>query len=461
MNLNEFLRQPMAPWRKVLCEVLDYLIVLFTILGTQSIYNNTSEREFHILPICAALLALHFVLFPDVLKWTHFKRLLYVAVPWTVYILIYAMVAGGDRFKLIEKFVVVLLLYAAYFYGHYLRGTIKDVFRYYVNVILLIALISIFFWITASTLKWFRASAPWYIYWGKDRRVWSFYGLYFHWQNDFFIHGHRFYRNIGIFCEAPMYSLHLTTALMLDLLLNTRKSRFRWFRVIWLAGTVLTTFSITGYLFVMVLFVVDIYASLLVRYRSEDPEIKEQAKKWLIAVTGLGIVLGGVAFSLVVDKLASRSGGSRMEDYNNGYKGWRDNVFFGAGFGDIEARQRYASWRRLHRSESGFTNSPMAVLCEGGIWFFLCYYIPFMYDIIVTMNRRDWRATFCILLFVFIFVTTTMEHSCLMLAFLALSLAGFMAEDYKADSPLLGRPLRVPEYHPHGGYEEYVEEEAV
>ena len=210
-----------------------------------------------------------------------------------------------------------------------------------------------------------------------------------------------------------------------------------------------------------VLFVVDIYASLFVRYRSEDPEIKAQAKKWLIAVTGLGIVLGGVAFSLVADKLASRSGGSRMEDYNNGYKGWRDNVFFGAGFGDIEARQRYASWRRLHRSESGFTNSPMAVLCEGGIWFFLCYYIPFMYDIIVTMNRRDWRATFCILLFVFIFVTTTMEHSCLMLAFLALSLAGFMAEDYKADSPLLGRPLRVPEYHPHGGYEEYVEEEAV
>ena len=75
-----------------------------------------------------------------------FKRFLYVAVPWTAYILIYAAVAGGGRVKLIEKFVIVLLLYAAYFYGHHLRGTIKEVLHYYVNIIFLIALISIFFW---------------------------------------------------------------------------------------------------------------------------------------------------------------------------------------------------------------------------------------------------------------------------------------------------------------------------
>ena len=450
-----------APWRRILGQALDYIIVLYTILGSHSVYNNASEREYHILPLVAVFLTLHILLFPDVLKWQNFKRFLYVAVPWTVYIGIYAVVSGGDRVKLIEKFVIVLLLFAGWFWGHFMRGTVKEVFRYYVHIIFVIALISIFMWVTASTLHWFSASGPFYMYWGKDRRIWSFYGIYFHWQNDFFIHGHRFYRNIGIFTEAPMFSLHLTTALMFDILLNTRKSKFRYVRIVWFCGTILTTFSITGYLFMMVLIAVDIYASLFVRYMSEDPAVRKRAKYELIAVTGLAAVLGVIGFSLVADKLASRSGGSRMEDYSNGYKGWKDNVWFGAGYGDIEARQKYASWRRLHRSETGFTNSPMAILCEGGIWFFLCYYVPFAYSIIAAFNRKDWRALFALFLFVFLFLTTTMEHTNLMLAFLGFSIAHFLTGAHKEDAMLIGRPLKVPEYHPYGEFEDYIEDETV
>ena len=441
----------MPKWRTCLCEVLDYFIVLFTILGTQSVYNNALDREYHILPILAGLLALHIVIFHDILVWQRFKRFLYVAVPWAAWILIYAAVAGGDRVKLIEKFVVVLLLYCGYFYGHFLRGTIKELFRYYVHIIFLIALVAVFLWFTGSVLQWFLPSGRFAMYWGKERNIWSFYGLYFHWQNDFFIHGFRFYRNIGIFAEAPMFSLHLCTALMFDLLLNIRKSMFRWFRIFWFCGTILTTFSITGYLFMMMVIGVDLYATLLTNFRSEDPVIHEKAKKELIAVSVLAVVGLFVGYGLVADKLASRSGGSRTEDYQNGYKGWKDNVWFGAGFGDIEARQRYASWRRLHRSESGFTNSPMAILCEGGLWFFLCYYVPFVYDIYVSATKQDWRALFCMFLFVFLFVTTTMEHTCLMLAFLGFSLAHVLAGYYKADSPLIGRPLKVPPYEPKEG----------
>ena len=449
-----------APWRRYLGMLLDYLIVFYTILGTQSVYNNASGREYHILPLTAVFLALHILLFPDILKWQNFKRFLFVAVPWAVYILIYAAVAGGDRVKLIEKFVIVLLLYAGWMFGHFLREDIKEVFRYYVQIIFIIALISVFMWFTASTLKWFLPSDRFHMYWGKERRIWSFYGIYFHWQNDFFIHGHRFYRNIGIFTEAPMFSLHLTSALTIDVLLNTRKSRFRYFRIIWFCGTILTTFSITGYLFMMVLIAVDIYASLIVRAMSQDPAVRKRANRELVAISVLALILGGIGYALVADKLASRSGGSRMEDYNNGYKGWRDNVWFGAGFGDIEARQRYASWRRLHRSESGFTNSPMAILCEGGIWFFLCYYVPIAYELIAGLNRKDWRAMFAVLMFIFLFVTTTMEHTNLMLAFLGFSLAHFLSGGHKENAPLIGRPLVVPEYHPYGEYEPYVEEDA-
>ena len=33
-----------APWRRYLGMLLDYLIVFYTILGTQSVYNNASGR---------------------------------------------------------------------------------------------------------------------------------------------------------------------------------------------------------------------------------------------------------------------------------------------------------------------------------------------------------------------------------------------------------------------------------
>ena len=312
-------------WLKTLKEALDYLIVLFTILGTQSVYNNATDREFHILPICAALLALRVVLSPAVFHKEHLKRLLLFAGPWTAYILIYAAVGGGDRVKLIEKFVVVPILYTVWFYDNFLKVTVKDMLLYYERIIFVLALIFVFLWLTASALKSFPASGPFNIYWGKDRRIWNFYYLYFHWQNDFFLHGHRFYRNIGIFTEAPMFSLHLTTALMIDVLLNTRKSKFRYFRIVWLCGTILTTFSVTGYLFMMVVIGVDIYATPISRAMSPDPAVKKQAQRPLVVVVALTGVLGVVGYSLVADKLASRSGGSRMEDYSNGYKGWRDN----------------------------------------------------------------------------------------------------------------------------------------
>ncbi len=87
----------------------------------------------------------------------------------------------------------------------------------------------------------------------------------------------------------------------------------------------------------MMLIVVNLYATLIVRARSEDEATAKKARKQLILVTILGLGLAAVGFSLIADKLASRSGGSRTEDFRNGYKGWRDHVWFGAGSGSAPA----------------------------------------------------------------------------------------------------------------------------
>ena len=406
-------------WRQRLSFILDFLIVFELIINTHSVYYFALDRDYYTLYVLTGLICLQLVVLPTVFAWEHLKKLLPVAVAWSAYIIIYAVVSGGDIKRLLAKFIILLVILFVYFYGHMVRGTIKQLFKHYIDVVFVIALISIFMWLTCSVLKWFPATSPFRIEWGADRRIWSFYGIYFHWQNDFFIHGMRFYRNIGIFTEAPMFSLHLCTALMFDLMINDHHTKFRWFRILWFCGTILTTFSITGYLFMMVLIVINLYATLIVRARSEDEATAKKAKKQLVLVTVLGLALAAVGFSLIADKLASRSGGSRTEDFRNGYKGWRDHVWFGAGFGDIEARLQYASWRRQHRSNTGFTNSPMAILCEGGIWFFMGYYLSFVYGLFASLHKRDWRAFICLCLMVFLFVTTTMEHTAYIISFIA------------------------------------------
>ncbi|MBQ3327618.1 MAG: hypothetical protein IJG86_07630, partial [Clostridia bacterium] len=199
-NLNDY-----PVWRQKLSFILDFLIVFELIINTHSVYYFALDRDYYTLYILAGLICVQLVVLPTAFLWEHLKKLLPVAGIWSAYIIIYALVSGGDLKRLLAKFIVLLLLLFVYFYGHMVRGTIKQLFKHYIDIVFIIALIAVFMWLTCSVLKWFPATRPFRIEWGADRRIWSFYGIYFHWQNDFFIHGMRFYRNIGIFTEAPMF----------------------------------------------------------------------------------------------------------------------------------------------------------------------------------------------------------------------------------------------------------------
>ena len=418
-------------WKQYLFNVLNYLIALFIILGSMSVFNQAIDREYHILPICALLVGVHIVVFPIVLQKQHLIRLTVFSAVWAVYLAIYAIVIPYDSSGLVKKFGIMFLLLVFYFYSLHITGNTERVLKYYVNVMMIIALLSLFLWFTASVLKWFHSTGPVLIDWGSERKAWGFYNLYFHWQNDFFIHGHRFMRNIGIFTEAPMYSLHLCIALMIDGLLIHSLSTFRWVRMIILSLTVATTFSITGYLLVMILWVFVIYYNIFELIHSNDPKEVKKGKTLLIIITLIGLILAVIGFFLIKDKLASRSGGTRMEDYKIGFMAWREHPFFGYGYGNTEARLQYASWRRVHRAANGYTNSPMAILCEGGIYFFMCYILPMLYGLVVSFEKRNWKQIMFMALFIYLFIVTIFHHSILIVAFMAYVYASFLNGSFK------------------------------
>ena len=158
-------------WKQYLFNVLNYLIALFIILGSMSVFNQAIDREYHILPICALLVGVHIVVLPIVLQKQHLIRLTVFSAVWAVYLAIYAIVIPYDASGLVKKFGIMFLLLVFYFYSLHITGNTERVLKYYVNVMMIIALLSLFLWFTASVLKWFHSTGPVLIDWGSERKV--------------------------------------------------------------------------------------------------------------------------------------------------------------------------------------------------------------------------------------------------------------------------------------------------
>ena len=114
-----------------------------------------------------------------------------------------------------------------------------------------------------------------------------------------------------------------------------------------------------------------------------------------------------------------------MDDYISGFKAWLDNPAFGAGYGDISVRVSYSSAYRLSRSNYGYTNSIMKVLDEGGIYWFSSYVAAI---IAIFKNFPQKNIKVFVLLFVYLFLTTTFEHTTLVVAILAIGYSSLVLQ---------------------------------
>ena len=84
----------------------------------------------------------------------------------------------------------------------------------------------------------------------------------------------------------------------------------------------------------------------------------------------------------------------------------------------------------------------MAILCEGGIWFFMGYYLSFVYGLFASLHKRDWRAFICLCLMVFLFITTTMEHTAYIISFIAFMMASGLTGGYRKDTPMICKKIQ-------------------
>lgn len=302
-----------------------------------------------------------------------------------------------DPLKSSRIITILIQLLAIVVYCILVEDSIDDTMRKYTSIVLVIAAISLFFWVLGSTLGYISPTGYLYSTWtGSDipKKVTSYYDIYFETQSvTFFGLTGKMVRNTAIFTEAPMASMIFSTAFLAEVLMQ---EKLNWKRCAILMAAVLSTISTTGYMVVIV--------AVGLRYvlTRQGTRVGHLLKMILFPTA---FVVGLVILNFLIgQKLGTSSGSTRADDFLAGYKAWINAPLFGNGYGNYDMIEKYMSYFR--RSNTGFSNSPMLVLAYGGIYLFLPYVISVMVGLFRLARKQMWNKMGFYLVFLCEFIIT-------------------------------------------------------
>ncbi|SMC40616.1 O-antigen ligase [Oscillospiraceae bacterium] len=254
------------------------------------------------------------------------RLILFITIGLSFYFVFQPSVANKNIYRDYFAITLLLLIFA--------MSVIKEKQRIWVafsNVVLVLAVFSLLFYIGGTLLRVFSPLNAIERVWGTwdPDPISNYYYLYYEAQVTHYS-GFDLWRNCGIFAEAPMFNAVLCAALASEVFLFKRRS-FRKTIIILLTVAIVSTFSTTGLLFIVCLFV--LYVLQLNRVSSF---IKRH--KWIAAC--FIVVLGAISACIVYLKLQTSQGfGSvvvRMDHAKTCLELWSEHVFLGLGWLETE-----------------------------------------------------------------------------------------------------------------------------
>lgn len=275
---------------------------------------------------------------------------------------------------------------------------ISGILQYYRRTIIIIAAVSLFFWIFGSILSYLQPSGEIYSVWtgeGDHVLVKNYYYLYFQLQMSN-IKQIDVVRNIAFFCEAPMAALHFSVAFLIEMFFRKRPSKVN---IVLLVIATLSTISITGYLVLL--------AGFSAKYLLSN---SNQKLIHTIKVVSVPIAIGLVVCIMLYLynlKADSASGFARLNDFAVGYQVWKKHFLFGVGYGNYdEIKKMMPLWRS---SNTGFSNSVMLVVDYGGLYFGMAYLFLIVKGMIGAVKYKKYNNLSFLLIFTCIFIVTNIS----------------------------------------------------
>lgn len=378
--------------------LLEYIFVFLSVLQTGSVFIRTTGSLPRIITVGFMIISI--ILIFDYLTLIKNKNiffdnvlLLKLLVYYGIFIIVFFTfnsLVFHFSFQYFTKFAVtpeilILLLYL----GIKLNKNILIKLR---NIIIILSVISLVFWIYSEIGIPPTCSLD--VIWGSLFSDHGYYFLHFLSQEPVNFLGLVFWRNTGIFVEAPMYSYVLSIGLLINLFL-IKKNVFS-FSTLVLLFTIFTTTSTTG-------LIVSVLAIVYYKYITMN-KLPLRSKKIIFIFAG---VLATIVVLIVLMNKQKAMGSSvsvRSDDFFAGFHAWLSHPIFGNGMNNYQAIVNNMSPSRLvPGGNKGFSTGLMMILAYGGIYLS----IPYVGSVIVSFFENKYLfglALFSFILFVFTIV---------------------------------------------------------
>lgn len=297
-----------------------------------------------------------------------------------MYLLFYLVVTESRPMSYLVKHVLIFIIFFFYCSVLIRNRKVGEFAKAFVNVVSIIASVSLFFWLFGSVLGLIRGTSTTYI-WGSNYTTINYFWLYF--ENIIQageMLGQTAIRNTGIYAEAPGFSGFLIIALAIAL--PAEREKFPLKQKALLVITMLTTLSTKGLIAVMILIAL-IY---LFMYPAKSASKFVQKSLFTIII----ITMATIGTSLLLeDKSTTLSFIVRMDDVRAAIRTWKSHVWFGSGYYETEEIFNNVD---VSRTNNGLTMGFTLLLAQGGIYMVSFYAVSFIAALRVA--RRINRALF-------------------------------------------------------------------
>lgn len=313
-----------------------------------------------------------------------------------------AVYAGGFiilnsvNFKRVIRCSVIVLLMTALVLADRKGERTRGIMRSYCTLAEAAAALSVLSWLLISILHLVPMTGTAVTDWsetGAFETRETFLGIYY--ETQWLAGGAA--RNTGFFTEAPMASFTFSTALIIEELVLKRGNRLG---SVVLATAVVSTFSTTGW---MALLAVLIYRLLLADNSRFTPGRTMRAVMIILA-SGSALAMA----ALVAVKIRWGSGNVRINDYVIGFQAWLQHPLIGGGFESLEYLQSFMpDWRM---SNCGYSNSPMQILAQGGIYLAAAYILCLLKGAVFAIRSSERDMLAFIVIFAMMMALTTVPY---------------------------------------------------
>lgn len=341
------------------------LIVILAVI--YAIKNGTSVRKKHVILILTFGICIALTLVKNVRSIIDVTLFLYI--PIVASLLLAAFMQPEDFWRLTSRFIKVMLV---------------------------IAVVSLFFWTFGSVLKMIPYSKAVTFDWDGDRAGYSYFGLYYEplWMRINIPEYGVFQRNCGIYTETPMYCFLLSNAYCLYRLQQNQK---KWIIVVFCA-TIASAVNITA-IVAIILFEIIRYALGMKLYGRRD------IFKFIV-LPCIGLIGIYSIFALIETKLGSFSGSVRLDHLESCVKTFVSSFPLGAGYGT------HGSIVGLGSYNQGISLGLPYLFAQQGVPAIIMISVPSAYLFAKAVSTKNWSIVAFVTALLWSLFCTSVVYRC-------------------------------------------------